>query len=246
MTWIQEKNGYQLFFNRDELRTRQLARPPEVQRSGLLEFIAPSDGDHGGTWIAVNETGLGLCLLNGFPAPGIKTADSHRDYSSRGCIALGAIGSVSVDQVVDTVHELKLDDFRPFILVAIQADGTALQVRWSGRVMDVLPAPPQDRPLVSSSFCTESVRASRETVHDRMINDPGPGQATQRHLAFHSSHRPAAGPYSTCMHRDDASTVSFSRIEVCASEILFHYVPHSPCRGLPQGPIARLQRRQGS
>lgn len=29
-----------------------------------MRFIAPEDGDHGGTWIAVNQFSLSVCLLN--------------------------------------------------------------------------------------------------------------------------------------------------------------------------------------
>ena len=29
-----------------------------------VSFVAPIDGDHGGSWIGVNQFGLTLCLLN--------------------------------------------------------------------------------------------------------------------------------------------------------------------------------------
>jgi hypothetical protein len=44
------------------------------------------------------------------------------------------------------------------------------------------------------------------------------------------------------MHREDASTVSFSRVDVDAGAVRLHYVPHAPCRGLPEGPAAVLRR----
>ena len=65
VTWIVESHGYQLFFNRDELRTRKPAEKPTIRTNAILPFIAPADGDHGGSWIAVNEAGLCVCLLNG-------------------------------------------------------------------------------------------------------------------------------------------------------------------------------------
>ena len=37
------------------------------------------------------------------------------------------------------------------------------------------------------------------------------------------------------MHRPDAETVSFSRIQVEPGRIRFDYAPHSPCLGLPEG-----------
>jgi len=71
-----------------------------------------------------------------------------------------------------------------------------------------------------------------------------PADATRLHLAFHASHEPSRGPLSTCMHRDDASTVSFSWIDVDRHGVRFHHVPNPPCRGLPSGPPIVLDRRR--
>ena len=69
VTWILDGDSYSLYFNRDELRTRQPALPPQRHQERGVRFLSPTDGDAGGTWIAVNEYGLSLGLLN--------------DYSSR-------------------------------------------------------------------------------------------------------------------------------------------------------------------
>jgi hypothetical protein len=99
---------------------------------------------------------------------------------------------------------------------------------------------PTEHPLVSSSFFTEEVRTSRVAVF-RELNREG-GVPLSAHLAFHRSHLPDRGPHSPCMHREDASTVSFSRVDVDAGAVRLHYVPHAPCRGLPEGPAAVLRR----
>jgi hypothetical protein len=44
------------------------------------------------------------------------------------------------------------------------------------------------------------------------------------------------------MHRPEAHTVSFSRVEVDPREVRFHYAAHSPCRGRPQGEPLELPR----
>ena len=83
MTWIREAGAYQVFFNRDELKTRKAADPPAPRRSGTTPWIGPADGDHGGSWISANTLGLTLCLLNGYrgadsgPGPGGEPAVSR-------------------------------------------------------------------------------------------------------------------------------------------------------------------------
>jgi hypothetical protein len=58
---------------------------------------------------------------------------------------------------------------------------------------------------------------------------------------FHASHATAPDAYSPCMHRSDAETVSFSRIQVTDSDIAFFYSPGPPCQGCP-GEIRKMAR----
>ena len=63
------------------------------------------------------------------------------------------------------------------------------------------------------------------------------------HLAYHASHLPERGPYSTCMHRPDARTFSFSWLRLDGSSVEYRYTPRSPCRGIPREPLVSLPRR---
>jgi len=68
---ITQENGYLLAMNRDEKITRGVGEGPETQDLEGPETqdlngttaIYPSDGA-GGTWIAANEYGISLALLN--------------------------------------------------------------------------------------------------------------------------------------------------------------------------------------
>src|SRR5258707_15575033 len=64
-TWIRTRDGYELFFNRDELATRKPALPPAAREREGVRFLAPEDGDAGGTWIGVNERAIAVGLANG-------------------------------------------------------------------------------------------------------------------------------------------------------------------------------------
>ena len=48
---------------------------------------------------------------------------------------------------------------------------------------------------------------------------------------LHRSHRPARGAHSTCVHRADAGTVSYTEVEVEARRVRVGYVAGPPCRG---------------
>ena len=76
--------GYTLLFNRDELRTRgpEIA-PSETRTDSGVRYVAPTDSDAGGTWIAANEHGVSVALLNG-----VESRGSERGGTSRGARAL--------------------------------------------------------------------------------------------------------------------------------------------------------------
>ena len=233
-------DGYHILFNRDESRQRKPAEPPASRQAGHTRFLAPLDGDHGGSWIAVNEFGLTVCLLNGFRA-GDRPARERIDCTSRGRLTLAAVEQPSASGVAAWLAAVDPSDFRPFVLVVFESAGGGLVARWSGRELDLRDGRPTEHPLVSSSFFTEEIRRSRATVFRKL--ELAGGTPLSVRLAFHRSHLPYRGPHSPCMHREEASTVSFSRVDVDAREVRLHYVPHAPCRGLPQGPTALLDRK---
>ena len=64
LTW-RDQDGLEVFFNRDELKTRSRAEPPRTHVSpNGTRFLAPIDPDAGGTWMLANEHGVVICLLN--------------------------------------------------------------------------------------------------------------------------------------------------------------------------------------
>ena len=61
LSWIPGQDGYALCFNRDERRTRAAASPPGLLAREGVQFIAPLDGEAGGTWVRqpVSRSGMG-------------------------------------------------------------------------------------------------------------------------------------------------------------------------------------------
>jgi hypothetical protein len=229
VTWVDLENGYQVFFNRDERRTRQPALPPEPRAHGGMRYLAPADGDFGGSWLAVNEVGLTLALLNGYAAGDEEAAAPVGGFLSRGLLPLSLIACDSATTAMEHLRLEPLDRYRSFLLIAFESRGRPSLARWTGGGLSVDSTLDAGAPLVSSSFDTDEVRSRRTELFRRMKQE-WTGSETALHLAYHSSHLPARGAYSPCMHRPDARTVSLSRVRVEPSRIAFDYRTDSPCR----------------
>lgn len=220
VTWLERGGCYDLFCSRDELRTRGAALAPRLHRSDGGSFLAPVDSDAGGTWIAVNDRGLGLSLLNDY------AADQGRgDFESRGRLVRDLAAADSPAAAADSLRALDLGRYRPFRLVVVSPGVPARVHHWDGRGLDVEPAsvPPL---LTSSSFDSAGADRARRTLLRRFATERlGPDEL----LAFHRSHQPERGPLSPCMHRVDARTVSFTRLEVSPERALMSYHEGPPC-----------------
>ncbi|MEW6210369.1 MAG: NRDE family protein [Acidobacteriota bacterium] len=79
ISWLRRDDGFDLMCNRDERHSRKRAFAPAMDRLRGVSFISPKDGDHGGTWIGVNQFGVALCLLNRYEAE--KTCRGDRLWS---------------------------------------------------------------------------------------------------------------------------------------------------------------------
>ncbi len=232
VTWLRVDGGYELFCNRDERRSRLPAHAPEVRELRGVRFVAPADGNFGGTWIGVNECGLALCLLNRYD---VEEADPLRQYTSRGTLVLDLMDAPDRAAVRGRLGATDLSRYQPFTLLALAPGEPATLARWSGRALNVEDDAELALPLVSSGFDPTGVSTWRRAL--LFDGDRTTSRLTPDRLAgFHHSHEPAAGPYSVCMHRDDAETVSYSRIRVCGDAVEFEYLPGAPCGG---GLVAR-------
>src|SRR5688572_26484109 len=89
--------GFRLACNRDELLTRPAALPPEVRMFRERRGAMPIDPTSGGTWIAVNDAGLAVALLN----VNRRGPQKFSDRTSRGRIIPSLLHCDSADDTVD-------------------------------------------------------------------------------------------------------------------------------------------------
>jgi hypothetical protein len=227
VSWTRRPGGYHLLCNRDEKRTRRPGLPPRIAETGGVRYIAPTDADHRGTWIAVNEFGIGACLLNG-------TGEADRDpaLQSRGMVIRELIRARSIDDCAFLLRHVCLKPFAPFTLVLLEPGEPALVAEWGNAELAIDAAGDERMPLTSSSYDADGVRRSRLWEFAARAASAGSVDANLLYW-FHASHAPSAGAYSPCMHRDDAESVSFSWVVVSRNEVRFLYSPAPPCRCAP-------------
>lgn len=229
VSWIHTGGGYELFCNRDEKRSRAVADPPLLIERGGVRMAAPRDGESGGSWIAVNEFGLTVCLLNGANVTA-GAAIANLAVRSRGEVVMCAAVAVSPREAAGIIRRLDAGAFAPFTVVALAPSLPATVIEWNGAAVREISPADELMPLVSSSFDADRVRARRRWEFARVTYDLG-GVTREALRRFHGSHLEHASAHSPCMHRPDAMTVSCSRIAVSHDSVEFEYQPCAPCEG---------------
>ena len=219
ITWILEDSSYEIFFNRDELRSRSEAIAPKRYKTGSISAIYPKDPDGLGSWIFTNDHGITGALLN------YNIKIPQRDFISRGTLMTEICHQSKLEGMTDTIKNKNLKNYRGFTLCLFKDKHEPRIIRWDGS--DLIQLSPV-QPIMSSSVEIEKVKINRNDIYNTIVKQNGDNRKS--HLEFHSSHIPHKCYLSTCMHRPDAKTVSFSHIICNEKEVKFFYMGHSPCQ----------------
>lgn len=218
--WYASDGSYEVFFNRDEQKSRIHALPPRSLRRDGVDFIAPLDGARGGSWFASNEYGVTVCLLNHYPSDDVPVFE-HTPTSStstRGEIVLRCAAAKEVSHVLEMLEQQDLGLFRPFHLLALGLDGDVKLMTWNGRTLEHSISG-LEAPISSSSFQTESVITERQRQYASLASTSVPEQRPPLEI-FHDQHDPNRGAFSVLMNRPDAATVS--QIHARVSHLQLH------------------------
>jgi hypothetical protein len=230
VTFIARRNGYALGMNRDEQLTRVKGLAPS-RRGGMLGPTEPN----GGTWIAVNERGVTLALINWYAI----TARVNGETISRGTVIHEAN---SAEAVAARLQELRLKQINPFRLIGIFPESREV-VEW---VWDLKRLARKDLPWRTQQWASSGLdEAKAQRVRGEIFREASK-QATAGTMAWlrrlHRSHAPERGAFSTCMHRADAATVSYTEVRVSASEAKLVHHAGCPCEHAGSSHRLRLRR----
>lgn len=226
-SWLTQDARLHLFFNRDELTTREPALPPEERSHRGTRYVAPTDPRGGGTWIAaaVQEGGRGaaFALLNksGGTAPAAPL--------SRGRLIPELLAWRGPVEVEAALRASALERYAPFRLLALwRAPAAAVALDWDGATLGAQLLDPGLGLLASSGLGDERAFERRGALWRRR-RDAAPAWGPDDHRAFHREHAPRRGAWSVCVHRRDAASVSYTEIELGAEGAALRYFAGSPC-----------------
>lgn len=225
VTFIARKRGYCLGMNRDEKLTRPAGLPPTKTKVNGRAVICPSE-PAGGTWIALNDSGSCLALINWYSA----TKRVERNSVSRGVVvkALGPADSVKVTHA--RLKELPLKRINPFRLIGIfPALGEIVEWRWDLKRLARKQHPWKTGQWASSGFNEPAAQSVRGRTFRKALHQASAGRLDWLRR-LHRSHGPEVGPFSTCMHRADAATVSYTEVNVSRHSSTMRYHGGTPCQ----------------
>lgn len=239
VTWWHGADGaFEVLFNRDEQRSRLESLPPAVHQGRGFRFVAPVDPQGGGTWFALNENHLCVCLLNSGPV-GYEPAG---EPLSRGCVAWCLAGTCETRrEAMHAVLELQLERIAPFHLMAIDPSGVTCGT-WDGLAFKAVRMDESVLPFSTSSVRAEEALQWRTDCFDSLgIANPEPSLLKLFHHARNMDD-PALG---VCMDREDARTVSFchgivrpGKVEVrCSQRTADGGFGPARCSGLDTGEV---------
>jgi hypothetical protein len=228
VTFIPRPNGYALGMSRDEKLTRVSALPPARYCLGKYDAIFPSE-PKGGTWIGVNDARITFALINWYSAPTRVTGRSV----TRGEIVKFTLPLDSADLADETLSHAPLSRINPFRLIGIfPAQRSLVEWRWDLEQVERLDFPWQTRMWISSGFDEPGAQQTRSKTFRRALRQSS-AMTVGWLRRLHRSHAPTLGPYSICMHRDDAATVSYTEIIVSENVTTMAYQSGSPCCEMP-------------
>jgi hypothetical protein len=226
VTVVPGREAIRLACNRDELRSRPAALPPRIERFGPRLAILPVDPTSGGTWVAVNDAGLALTLLNVNSRTAF--AGSQVVPLSRGNIIpallhadtpLAASSALALDAAQYAPFRLVLVNWRE--AVEVHSDGARIRLVWR----TVLTSP---QLFTSSGLGDQAVEGPRRRLFGEFFDRPGDRFAQQE--AFHRHRWPDRPHLSVCMDRQDARTVSHTVVSLGPDRLTLAYHPDAPDR----------------
>jgi hypothetical protein len=225
ITFWPRESGYALAMNRDEKIVRVRGLAPCVRRVAGRTVVFPSEPG-GGTWIALNDTGATLALVNWY-AINRRVTDG---VVSRGDVVQAAKTAAAAAEAEAALKQLPLAQINPFRLVGVfPQTEQVVEWRWDLKKLRRLKHRWRPQQWISSGYDEPGAQRVRSRTFQRLRKEKSAGSPGWLR-ALHSSHLPERGPYSTCMHRPDAATVSYSEVWVQKAKSTLRYHDEALCQ----------------
>jgi len=149
--------------------------------------------------------------------------------AKRGLVIAELIGEPDLAAADSHFHQMNLDGLFPFRLVGIfQSERTITEWHWDGVARRKIEFSWARNHWYSSSLSDSLAEEERRHACQAAAGEPAAGSnGWLRRL--HRSHVPRPGPFSVCVHRQDATTVSYTEVQCGGSQIAMDYLDGNPC-----------------
>ncbi len=224
VTFMPRRSGYCLAMNRDEKLARPPGLPPKLAVVKNRRVICPSEPG-GGTWIALNDFGVSLALINSYSV----AKQVERLPISRGEVVKATCAADHPQRMEAVLASLPLHRINPFRLIGVfPGSHQIIECRWDLRKLGLTICGWQTQQWISSGFDEPAAQRERSRTFRQALDQKAAGSLTWLRR-LHRSHAPGKGPFSTCMHRPDAATVSYTEAVVLAREASIWHCLGPPC-----------------
>ena len=229
VSFIARRRGYLLAMNRDENLTRVKGLPPKMILRDARKIISPSEPG-GGTWIALNDAGVTFALINWYSI----SARVKVNAVSRGVVVNSVSAQVSPLLTAEILTALPLLRMNPFRLIGVfPATQEIFEWRWDLKKLACKKYSWHSQQWISSGFDEPTAQRIRSETFRQMLRQKSAGSLDWLRRV-QRSHAPECGPFSICMHREDAATVSCTEVAVSSRAVRMSYHAAAPCKGSGQ------------
>jgi hypothetical protein len=225
VTFSPRRHRYALAMNRDEKLGRIAGLSPAKKIIHGCKVLSPSEPG-GGTWISLNDRGVTFALINWYAI----TARVKSERVSRGRVvnAVGVLDSPASASLI--LEKLPLKKINPFRLIGIFPETNEIaEWRWDLKKLVRKKHRWQSQQWISSGFDEPAAQRIRGETFRRALNLKSAGSLDWLRR-LHRSHAPSAGPFSICMHRADAATVSCTEVAVAPNRAVMRHHAGAPCQ----------------
>lgn len=229
LNWHPFSDHLGIAFNRDESVKRSKALPPSHYQHDGINYLMPKDPDGQGSWIAANDRGFVVMLLNDYQG---QLKPKEAQLISRGQLVKGVVECATWQQVEALVDAWPLKNSQPFQLAVITKtkhlfwhyDGLKQSIEATELPKGVYSSGHPDVAQIIAARVAYIQNATIERDEDL--------------IAIHRSHKPENDKpidaedklaHAFCMHRPEAKTQSLSYLRLFEDRVEFEYWPGQPC-----------------
>lgn len=219
-SWSEGSDRLTLCFSRDERKTRTEAELPKIHSITGQSVLAAIDPVGGGSWAAVNGSGLCVFLLNNYQATSNLRLD-RPGLKSRGHLPLEFAGFESKSAARSAFRRTELDCYNPFILCFADLKGVE-GMAWDGRTLQSVDL--SSGMVTTCSFRTDEIEPYRRARLEQIKAGKRQfGEREQREFHTELLHPDAA--FNVLMLRDESRTHSISTVCIEPKRVRYRYEP---------------------